>query len=107
MLPSEKHAKLLVKYHDRGWMGLGLCPLAMFIDTPLAKARPSHATIAAMDLQRWSRLRGDFIRSCKIDIYWGSAVPDLDFTNPMSALLRLPSTFTSERKFEPVTNCPD
>ena len=33
----------------------------------------------------------------------GNAVPDLDFTNPMSALLIDPSTVTSSRKFELVT----
>ena len=37
----------------------------------------------------------------------GSAVPDLDFTNPISPLLRLPSMVTSERKFVLPTTCPD
>src|SRR5437773_1709530 len=38
---------------------------------------------------------------------YGRAVPDFDFTSPMSPLLRLPSTVTSERKLVLLTACPD
>src|ERR1041385_5848503 len=37
----------------------------------------------------------------------GSAVPDFDLTNPMSALLRKPSVFTSSRALVLVTTVPD
>ena len=37
----------------------------------------------------------------------GSAVPDLLFTSPISALSKNPSSFTSSRKFEFVTAWPD
>src|SRR5438477_4925183 len=37
----------------------------------------------------------------------GSAVPDLLLTNAISALSTNPSTFTSSRKFVPVTAWPD
>ena len=42
-----------------------------------------------------------------VSLTYGSAVPDLDSTSPISALLRVPSTVTSSRKLEPVTGLPD
>lgn len=46
-----------------------------------------------------------FVRLCPFDFYGdaGKAVPDLDFTREMSALLTLPSMGTSSWKLEPLT----
>jgi hypothetical protein len=45
-------------------------------------------------------------KRCRIGFH-GSAVPDLDFTSEMSALLMKPSVFTSSRKLALVTAFPD
>jgi hypothetical protein len=43
-----------------------------------------------------------------VDYGWvGSAVPDFDWTSPMSELLIAPLTVTSSRKLLAVTGCPD
>src|SRR5689334_21690311 len=54
--------------------------------------------------ERWRQRNGfsKLVRS-----FYGRAVPDFDFTRPISALFIKPSVVTSSRKLELVTACPD
>ena len=51
--------------------------------------------------------QGNLVWIIEVEILYGNAVPDFDFTSEMSALLIEPSAVTSSLKLELVTTWPD